>query len=122
MCIDTLLVLFIICLFAKVCWGRDRSCWRNKAFPFIVEINECGDILFPRLYVMWIHRYGFLLVSIFVCQSSEAMTELMYNDLLVKWMVRHAKVVRIQYATAAVFRSVYQHNDVFVWSSGKCIV
>ena len=120
LCILLVLLLVFLAVEVNRCWYR--CCRSNEFLPFIVEINECCYVLLPRLYIMWIHRQRLLLVGIFVSQSCETMTEFMHNDLLVKRMVCHTKIVRVQYAATAVFGSVHQYDYMFVRSAGKCVV
>ena len=92
------------------------------AFPLTVKIFQRSDVGFPRLNVSRIHRNLLLLVGIFVCKASKGMSELMNHHGLEQRMVSHAKVVAVEYASAAIVVRIDQNNDMFVWSACKPIV
>ena len=51
----------------------------QKVLPFVSEMAQCGDVLFPRFGVGTIIVFVLVVVVILVCQSCKTMSELMHH-------------------------------------------
>ena len=90
----------------------DRRAGREEMFPFRVEIDQCGDVGFPRLELQVIEfLVGNLGSKILVSQASEAMSELMSEDGKSMGIVGRADGIEVVHAATAVGIGVDQNED-----------
>lgn len=90
----------------------DRRAGREEMFPFRVEVNQCGDVGFPRLELQVIE---FLISDlgreVLVGQAGEAVAELMREDGEGMGVVGRADGVEVVHAATAVSVGVDQDED-----------
>ena len=80
-----------------------------------------GDVLLPGLSVGEIHRVV-VAVGVFVGKSAEAVAELVDNHWAELLVLGGGECVAVIDAAAAVFRGIYQHDDVLVGHCHEVVV
>ena len=106
----------------SLCRGGHGRSGRDEVLPLAVEVCQRGDVMLPRLDVVWVHGHLLRLVGILVGEACEAVAELMHDDGFEFLVVCHREVVGVENAPSAVEVGVHQDDDVLVRCPGEPVV
>ena len=87
-----------------------------------MEVDLCGDVRFPRLDIVRVHRNLFRLIGILVGKAGKRVAKLMDYYGLEGLVVGHGEVVAIEDAATTIVFRVHQHDDVLVGRARQTVV
>ena len=90
---------------------RNLHALRHHIRPLALEILQRGEVRLPRLGITRIHRVV-LIGTVLIAQARIAMTELMYQHLLERRMIRGRKRNLVVDAAATIRRRIHQYDDL----------
>ena len=103
-------------------WGGYRSLGRQKVFPFVVEIDQCGDIGLPGFVFQIVEiLIGDFRRKILVGQSGKAVSEFVNENMLCPLIISCPHGVEVVHAAPSVGVGVDQQEYSIAGNIPDCV-
>ena len=94
---------------------RDGSLLVHHILPLRIEVDQCGDIGFPRFQVIVVHIAVSVVIVVFVGQAHKAVPKLMDDDIAREAIAAGAGAVEIINTATTIFLRVDEDVYLIVW-------